>query len=374
MQTADGFPRQLLKEPKAARLAYFSGYTVAHPLLKEVDAKLWQALASPGDARLICLYGPTGIGKTTVLDRVKQRLLEQDQALMEQDPGYLPIAGVDAVAADSGNFSWRDYYKRALEALDDPFYGHSRVKFGKGAGWSGPEMRRALEKGLEHRRVRAFIIDEAQHLTRMASGRKLQDQMDCIKSLAGASGTVHVLAGTYELLAFRNLSAQLVRRSLDIHFHRYRVDQKEEANAWRNVVWAFERHLPLAEKPDLVGRWEFCFERSLGCVGILKQWLLRALQTALETGRRTIDPDLLEREALSAAQCEKMAGEMLEGEGQLAEGQEAKTRLRLLLGLSEKADRQEAEVSKRKRAPGRVGQRRAGRDPIGGKQRAGGSG
>jgi hypothetical protein len=374
MQTADGFPRELLKEPKVARVAYFSGYTVAHPLLKEVDAKLWQTLQSPGDARLICLYGPTGIGKTTVLDRVKQRLIEQDHALMKQDPGYLPIAAVDAVAADSGNFSWRDYYKRALEALDDPFYGHSRVKFGKGAGWSGPEMRRALEKALEHRRVKAFLIDEAQHLTKMASGRKLQDQMDCIKSLAGASGTVHVLAGTYELLAFRNLSAQLVRRSLDIHFHRYRVEQKEEAKAWRNVVWAFERHLPLAEKPDLVGRWEFCFERSLGCVGILKQWLLRALQTALEADRRTIDPGLLEREALSAAQCEKMAGEMLEGEGQLAEGPEAKTRLRLLLGLPEKADRQGAEVSERKRAPGRVGQRRAGRDPIGGKQSASGSG
>lgn len=198
--------------------------------------------------------------------------------------------------------------------------------------------------------------------------------MDCIKSLAGATGTLHVLAGTYELLAFRNLSAQLVRRSQDIHFHRYRVDKKEEVNAWRNVVWAFGRHLPMAEEPDLVGQWEFCFERSLGCVGILKQWLLRALQTALETDRCTIDPGLLEREALSVAQCEKMAGEMLEGEGQLAEGKEAKTRLRLLLGLPERAGRQEAEASKRKRAPGRVGQRRAGRDPIGGKQRAGGSG
>jgi hypothetical protein len=371
MDAADSFPRELLKQPKAARLAYFRGYTVAHPLLKEVDAKLWQALQTPGEARLICLYGPTGIGKTTVLDRVKKRLIEREQSLMEQDPGYLPVAGMDAVASDSGNFSWRDYYKRALEALDDPFYGHARIKLGRGSGWSGPEMRRALEKALKHRRVRVFIIDEAQHLTKMASGRRLQDQMDCIKSLAGASDTVHVLGGTYELLAFRNLSAQLVRRSMDLHFHRYRADREEEARAWRNVTWAFQRHLPLAVSPDLVGQWEYCFERSLGCVGILKQWLVRALQSALEADRETIDLGLIEREALSAAQCEKMAGEMLEGEGQLAEGQEARTRLRLLLGLSEGASQQEEEVNKRKRPPGRVGQRRAGRDPIGGKQRAG---
>jgi len=168
MHTADSFPRELLKKPKAARLAYFRKYSVAHPLLKEVDTELWQAIQLPGDAKLICLYGPTGIGKTTVLERVKQRLLEQDQSLMEQDPGYMPIAGVDAMAADSGNFGWRDYYKRALEALDDPFYGRSRINFGLGVRWSGPEMRRALEKALELRRVRAFIIDEAQHLTKMA--------------------------------------------------------------------------------------------------------------------------------------------------------------------------------------------------------------
>lgn len=108
--------------------------------------------------RLIEGGGPAATGATTVLERVKQRLLERDQALMEQDPGYLPVAGVDAVAADTGNFSWRDYYKRALEALDDPFYGHAKVKFGRGAGWSGPEMRRALEKALEHRRVRVRPI------------------------------------------------------------------------------------------------------------------------------------------------------------------------------------------------------------------------
>jgi hypothetical protein len=249
--------------------------------------------------------------------------------------------------------------------MNDPFHRGERWK-------SAPEMRRALEKALAHRRVRAFIIDEAQHMTKMASGRKLQDQMDCIKSLSGASGTVHVLAGTYELLAFRNLSAQLIRRSQDIHFRRYRVDQEQEVNEWRNLVWVFQRHLPLEEQADLVGQWALCFERSLGCVGVLKQWLLRSLQTALNTDRCTIDAGLLEREALSASQCEKMASEMLEGERQLVDGPEARSRLRLLLGVPEKSALQETGVNKTKQRSGRVGQRKAGRDPIGGKQRASG--
>lgn len=386
MPSADGFPRELLKQSKAARLDYFHSYTVAHPLLKEVDDKLWQALRVPGDAPLICLYGPTGIGKTTVLRRTRHRLLEQALAAMAQDPGHLPVAGVDAVAPDSGNFSWRDYYRRALEALDDPFVeaeGEGDVlKRGRmpaewRSGGSTAELRRALEKGIKHRRLVAFIIDDAQHLTKMASGRKLQDQMDCVKSLALISGTVHVLAGTYELLAFRNLSGQLTRRSTDIHFRRYRAEDEAEAKAWRSVVWAFQRHLPLAEEPPLLEHWEYCYERSLGCVGLLKQWLARVLLSAVEGERRSVALQQLEREAFTASQCEKIATEILEGERQLVEKQETRAHLRVLIGLKGDAESggddgaagRELRPAARRRRQTRVGRRQPQRDPVGVKGR-----
>jgi hypothetical protein len=330
----------------------------------------------PGDVRLICLFGPTGIGKTTLIDRVKQRILEQEQTLMAEDPGYMPIAKVDAVAPDSGNFNWRDYYKRALEVLNDPFYGQPRINFGQGVRWSGPEMRRALEKALQLRQARIFIIDEAQHLTKMASGRKLQDQMDSIKSLAGVTGTAHVLAGTYELMRFRNLSGQLIRRSQDIHFRRYLFKQEEDKQAWHAIVWAFERHLPLEKAPDLLGHLEFCFERSVGCVGLLKEWLLRALRIALEMGLRTIDSDLLKRTAFSASQCQKIIDEIRTWEKKLEENDELRDNLRAALGLANAADHQEVEVGKKKGkkgAPGRVGQRLPARDPVGIRHHAGGS-
>lgn len=370
MSPADHFPQELLQQSKAARVTYFKNYTVAHPLLKEVDTKLWQVVQAPADAELVCLFGPTGVGKTTLIQRLTKRLLEQGRAEMKRDLNYLPVAWVDAIAPDNRNFSWMDYYKRALEVLDDPFYGRDEFRLGPGWRWSARVMRQALERGLKQRRLIAFIIDEAQHLTKMSSGRKLQDQMDCIKSLASTSGTLHILCGTYELLAFRNLSAQLVRRSIDLHFRRYRIEQEEELKAWRSVLWAFQRHLPLDEEPDLVSQWEFCFERSLGCVGILKQWLLRVLQTALDKDRRTIGRREVEEQSLPASQCEKMATEMLEGEMQLTEKQESRARLRVLLGLHHDSA-PETGAAKRKKSSGRVGQRNPKRDPVRGRRRAG---
>ena len=85
----------------------------------------------------------------------------------------------------------------------------------------------------------------------MGSGRRLSDQLDVIKSIANCTGTVHVLLGTYGLLAFRNLSAQLSRRSVDIHFPRYRADDPEDLKAFMTVLRSFEQHLPLSRAARL---------------------------------------------------------------------------------------------------------------------------
>ena len=125
-------------------------------------------------------------------------------------------------------------------------------------------------------------MDEAQNLGKVASGRKLRDQTDCLKSLANLGKTRFLLSGTYELLMLRNLSAQLCRRTLDIHFPRYRAEVEQDIRAFKSVVQTFQRYLPLAETPDLLECWDLCYERSIGCVGILKDWLSRTLSAVLE--------------------------------------------------------------------------------------------
>src|SRR5207253_9483643 len=98
-----------------------------------------------------------------------------------------------------------------------------------------PDLRQIFEQCLQHRRPRAFIVDEAQHFKKMASGRRLLDQMDTLKSLASMTNTVHVLVGTYELLGLTNLSAQLSRRSLELHFPRYHADKAEDFKEFRKL-------------------------------------------------------------------------------------------------------------------------------------------
>ncbi|MGA9668174.1 MAG: hypothetical protein WBQ94_03145, partial [Terracidiphilus sp.] len=104
--------------------------------------------------------------------------------------------------------------------------------------------------------------------------------------------------------------------------------------AFRTVLHSFELHLPLSEPPDLVSEWEYLYERSIGCVGVLKEWLLRALTAALRRDASVLKLRDLESHALSVAQCDKMLSEALEGELRLLETSGERARLRTRLGLS----------------------------------------
>jgi hypothetical protein len=209
------------------------------------------------------------------------------------------------------------------------------------------------------------LVDEAQHLAKMGSGRKLADQLDVVKSLANRTKTVHVLFGTYELLAFRNLSAQLSRRSIDIHFPRYRLENPGDAQSFRTVLRSFEQQLPLGEPPDLVEDWEYFYERSIGCIGILKDWLMRALVSVSRRNNELLSRKDLELHAPSVAQCDKMLSEALEGESRLTESKEERNRLRARLGLYTSDMAQSALAGKSSATQRKPGQRRPTRDPIG---------
>lgn len=340
------FPADLLEKSAIEKLEYFRKFTIGHPIIKEVFNRLNQAIREPAGISLIFIYGPPGVGKTTVRLLLEKKLKEEFLASREQDHGIIPVIGIEAVASDTGNFSWKDYYKRTLIALEEPLidykinYGARRIaRNSEGKLYidqriNGSEVRYALENALKFRHPLAVLIDEAHHITRMASGRRLQDHLDSLKSLANLSGVPHVLLGTYELLEARNLSGQLSRRSLDIHFRGYGASSTQDIEDFQNVICMFQRNLPLEIEPDLVKHWGFLYERSLGCVGTLKEWLIRAFSVALEERSNTLTLEYLQKQAISITQCTKMANEIEQGQKELVNEEADRDKLLSILGLT----------------------------------------
>jgi AAA domain len=178
---SDGFPRELLGQSIEERLAYFKQYTVFHPKLREAHDALLSAIQEPGDASLIFVYGPTGIGKTTLRLRVQQKLIEAALPALEEDRGRIPVVGIELKTSGTRNFNWKEYFRGALIALEEPLidskisYSVQGVARNSVGGLTiqdrvvAPEMRRALENALRHRRPDIFFIDEAQHFAKIAT-------------------------------------------------------------------------------------------------------------------------------------------------------------------------------------------------------------
>jgi energy-coupling factor transporter ATP-binding protein EcfA2 len=370
-------------------LESFRSFTMAHPRLVQAKDELLSAIEASAPGSLILVIGPTGVGKSTLRRRVESALIEKMAAEMEIDTGRIPFISIEAVAPDNGIFHWRDHYQRMLAQIQEPAIEHKlglergegeRTGNGRYAPWprgfTGYQLQQSIENALQHRRPAAVFIDEAQHLGRIASGRKLADQLDVIKSTASRSHTVHVLIGTYELLAFRNLSAQLSRRSVDLHFSRYRTESAEDIEVFQNAVFTFQKQLRSCELLDLANIWDFLYERSLGCIGILKDWLMQALVVAARSATPALSLAVLERTALSGSQCEKMLQDAREGEARLADNDDTRVRLRRLLNLPDRAVVPAAAAEAIAPDGPRVGRRapgvrRPGRDQIGLPRQAG---
>jgi energy-coupling factor transporter ATP-binding protein EcfA2 len=368
-------------EEQLQKLRAFERFTMAHPRLIEVKDRLMSAIHGAAPGSLVLVIGPTGVGKTTLRLKSEQVLTAEMMVTLRDDPGRLPFVSVEAIASLTGSFNWRDHFTRSLLGMNDPLTADKlngqrleeearsiKGRFTPGPRAAGFELQYAVEQALRHRRPAAVFVDEAQHLGRIASGRKLSDQLDVIKSIANRTQTVHVLFGTYELLAFRNLSGQLSRRCLDVHFARYSADSEDDLETFKNVLVTFQTQLPIPAC-DLVQAWDLLYERSLGCVGIVKEWLLRAVTMALADSKATLTRTHLKESALSASQCEKILAETMEGEMRLSETEGACSRLRLLLGLDTKSvdespqRQEEASVPIKRRR--RAGQRSPKRDQVG---------
>lgn len=292
------FPRELLDLPAEESERYFRNKIIGHPHLQEALARVMRAIKHPSKGQLVLVFGATGSGKTTLKIKVERQILEEEQAAMQADPGYRPVGSMEALIAGRAGYNWKSHNTFALRAMDEPEAlierkmdptkslkrdgdGHIMVD----RNTDVDTLQYALETCFKHRRTRSFLLDEAHQITeRVVGAKKMLAEMSHIKSLANRTGVVPVLFGTYELLPILDLSDQVIRRSAKIHLARYRIDSETDKQDFLGVINTLQSHLPLADEPDLLSDYEYIYERSLGVVGILKEWLDRALVEILYAG------------------------------------------------------------------------------------------
>jgi hypothetical protein len=179
-------------------------------------------------------------------------------------------------------------------------------------------LRQATLNMLRHREPFVFCIDEAHHLGIHSSEDQKEKNLDAIKTFADAASTPILMIGSYELIDFRSRSGRLGRRARPVHLRRYLLDDEDDQNEFESVVTFFQDRLP---KSGFAFADEYLslMDQTLGCVGLLKQWLDRAYFNALWSERRDIRKRDLQDTAPSPDLVEQWLEEINAGETALRE-------------------------------------------------------
>ncbi|HXG28615.1 MAG TPA: ATP-binding protein [Nevskiales bacterium] len=355
----------------------FRRQIVRHARMADAEDELMSILCGTPNKPITYLVGPTGVGKTRLIRICIANILKQELAAMKADPSYVPVVFVELRHPERGIFDWVLFYRDILKALNEPMLDKKRkVELDPQTRFllanctaKTPALsifRDSADSAMTHRRLQALFIDEAQHVLRVASNRGLRGQLDTIKTRASLTGVKHVLSGTYELLDGLDLSGQLSRRRNLVHIPRYFPDLADDRDAFASALDTLAADLPLKLPARFLQDLDLVFLKTLGCVGVLKDWLCDALRTALERGDRSIGQSVLENRALTNRQLAMMLEEISQGESSLG-GPSNDVLLKEMSAVKvpQPAPVESAVKQSRRRDRRRPGTRNPVRDPVG---------
>ena len=153
-----------------------------------------------------------------------------------------------------------------------------------------------------------MCLDEAANLLHLGSGKRLRHQADFLKSIANRSRAKIILGGSFDVYPLIGQTAQLSSRSEIVNFDRYDPSDESDQEAFFGILCTFESFLPFPEKENTLTPYlSLLMENSVGCVGLLKKVLDRAVTRSLSEG----EPKLTERSLMKSLNSKLLVDQAL---------------------------------------------------------------
>lgn len=343
---------------------------VFHPRLKAAFEELKLKVSSKGCTSLVALVGATGSGKSVALNRLAKYVLEAKDHEMNENPYIKPVIYVEAPPGSRGYYPWKELYRRIIDACDeglnDPKIFRlegcqegitqndiNRAHLGSGDAEHSARVVKAL---LKMRQVDCLIIDEAQHISDAeVKTNDFSHNMQKLKSLTLSNDAVIVLSGTHRLLECGMISGEVGRRLEVVELRGYDLRTENNVKDFKNTFNNLLARFPIRYSEALHDRLEDIFWGCCGCVGILKDWMMKAREKALADGKDRVDENLFFKCRLPPRDLQSVAREIHHGK-KYFKGTSMRDVKNAFLGIG-----MESQAFKKGKTPGR----KPGRDPAG---------
>lgn len=226
---------------------------------------------SPGE--LICITGPSRAGKTRLIDELETLLIGDNY---NSEAGVMPVVRTIAVnCSQHGTFSTKSFAKGLLTAVDHPLYADQSIAaITKVDKLSEDSLIRAFKLTVQTRSVKYLFIDEAQHARYV--GRDAQGAyavMESWKCIAQSLDIILIVVGAYPILEIIRKASHMVGRKYPINLGRYQLNQ-DDLIEFKLILTQYGSEIDCLD--ILLENLELLYKGSLGCIGLVRSWLIRA--------------------------------------------------------------------------------------------------
>lgn len=285
---------------------------IEHPAFETIMEEILQLVSEQeylSEAPNLCITGPAGIGKSTLIKKLVNRLPRQKSANRvqlrngsEQVCDDIPLLSLEMPPQPTAN----ELARRMLQTIGDPFWY-------RGSRGALTDRFQTLARACG---VKAVIIDEAQRAIDRNGVVFGEDLVEWLKEQHSALNVCVLLVGMGRVRYLLDHDDQVDRRWLEeLEIPPYDWDaESDEGGSGRLYFFAllnaYQRELPvpLAKAIDLddelvVKRFYYV---SRGVIGLLKKLMLRATKIAINQGDSELTADTFRKAFDQAFRKEKL--------------------------------------------------------------------
>ncbi|CAB3728647.1 hypothetical protein R8871_05515 [Paraburkholderia graminis C4D1M] len=318
--------------PEFRMIDEFNRKRVLHLRVEEMFGALNKICTAGSNESVIAVIGPTGVGKSALLRQFVSGINVAFEAAMEKDPAMLPAVYLELPTPIAGDANWKDIFIRLLNAMKEPMVDRKtahalhpdsrRKEMNYSPRGVAEELRRSLLDCVHNRNTKVIVLDEGRNLFYSRSSLRHSLQLDLVKSLSNDIKIPIVIGSSYDLLNTENFHGQLARRTRILHFERYSeadlVKGNPYGNSFRSALYSLLHALPVQWDRDFLKHSDYFLMYSVGCIGILKNWLERSLVDAVDLNK-PVDAALIEKNRFKQKDLRLILDEAKSGEEQLAD-------------------------------------------------------